>query len=49
MSIYFSTLTMADLANIQHKINRRPGKLLNFENPECVCFDTINKSAASAP
>ena len=38
----FSTLTDAFIRKIQHKINRRPRKKLNFETPKDVFFRQIN-------
>jgi IS30 family transposase len=40
----FSKFSDCDIENFQHKINRRPGKLLNFENPKNRFFSFINSS-----
>ena len=37
----FSTLTDAFIRKIQHKINRRPRKKLNFETPKDVSSDKL--------
>ncbi|MDE6206984.1 MAG: IS30 family transposase [Muribaculaceae bacterium] len=37
----FSTLTDSFIRKIQHKINRRPRKKLNFESPKKVFFRLI--------
>jgi IS30 family transposase len=34
----FTKYTDEDIKNIQHKINRRPRKLINFENPKNSFF-----------
>ncbi|KAA6308724.1 hypothetical protein EZS27_039660, partial [termite gut metagenome] len=33
--------------NIQHKLNRRPGKLLNFDNPKYCFFKYFNQKTNS--
>ena len=43
----FSTLTDAFIRKIQHKINRRPRKKLNFETPKDVFFRQINNFAVA--
>ena len=43
----FSTLTDAFVRKIQHKINRRPRKKLNFETPKDVFFRQINNFAVA--
>ena len=44
----FSTLTDAFIRKIQHKINRRPRKKLNFETPKDVFFRQINNFAVAS-
>ncbi|KAA6338794.1 hypothetical protein EZS27_013216, partial [termite gut metagenome] len=36
----FTDYTDEQIVNIQHKINRRPRKLLNFDNPKYCFFNT---------
>ncbi|MDR3187871.1 MAG: IS30 family transposase, partial [Prevotellaceae bacterium] len=36
------------IKNVQHRLNRRPRKLLNFEAPWKVFADALNKSVALA-
>lgn len=43
----FSTLTDAFIRKIQHKINRRPRKKLNFETPKDGFFRQINNFAVA--
>jgi IS30 family transposase len=40
----FAKYADADIQNFQHKINRRPRKLLNFETPKFKFFSLINSS-----
>jgi len=42
----FTNYSDKDIENFQHKINRRPRKLLNFENPKNRFFLFINKKVA---
>jgi IS30 family transposase len=42
----FTKYTDKDIENFQHKINRRPRKLLNFENPKNRFFFFINHKVA---
>ena len=44
----FSKLTDAFIRKIQHKINRRPRKKLNFESPKSVFFRQINNFAVAS-
>ena len=44
----FSTLTDASIRNVQHKINRRPRKKLNFSSPICVFFRQIYNFALAS-
>lgn len=44
----FSTLTDKFIREIQHKINRRPRKKLNFESPKKVFFDKITNFAVAS-
>lgn len=44
----FSTLTDKFISEIQHKINRRPRKKLNFESPKKVFFDKITNFAVAS-
>ena len=41
----FSTLTDAFIRKIQHKINRRPRKKLNFKSPLKIFFEQITNFA----
>jgi len=42
----FTNYSDKDIENFQHKINRRPRKLLNFENPKNMFFLFINNKVA---
>lgn len=44
----FSTLTDAFIRNVQHKINRRPRKKLNFDTPKTVFFRQIDNFALAS-
>ena len=44
----FSTLTDAFIRKIQHKINRRPRKKLNFQSPKSVFFRQIANFALAS-
>ena len=44
----FSTVTEKFIRQIQHKINRRPRKKLNFESPKKVFFDKITNFAVAS-
>ena len=44
----FSTLSDAFIRKVQHKINRRPRKKLNFEAPKKVFFRQINNFAVAS-
>lgn len=44
----FSTLTASFIRKIQHKINRRPRKKLNFETPKTVFFRQIANFALAS-
>lgn len=44
----FSTLTDAFIRRVQHKINRRPRKKLNFQSPKKVFFQQIAKFALAS-
>ena len=42
----FTNYTGKNIEIFQHKINRRPRKLLNFENPKNKFFSFINQKVA---
>jgi IS30 family transposase len=42
----FSKYSDNDVVFFQHKINRRPRKLLNFDSPKCKFFQFINNKVA---
>jgi IS30 family transposase len=42
----FTDYTDEQIVNIQHKLNRRPGKKLNFEKPFKVFCNMINNKVA---
>lgn len=44
----FSTLTDAFIRSVQHKINRRPRKKLNFHSPKSVFFRQIDNFALAS-
>lgn len=44
----FSTLTDAYILRVQHKINRRPRRKLNFQSPKTVFFQQIAKFALAS-
>ena len=44
----FSNLTDAFIRNVQHKINRRPRKKLNFHSPKSVFFRQIDNFALAS-
>ena len=44
----FSTLSDAFIRKIQHKINRRPRKKLNFDSPKNVFFRLIANFALAS-
>lgn len=46
--IKFEEYNELQIKNIQHKINRRPRKKLNFENPKNLFFNFVNKKVAFA-
>jgi IS30 family transposase len=43
---YFTEFSDQEILNIQHKINRRPRKLLNFDNPKNIFFRYLNAKVA---
>ncbi|KAA6330837.1 hypothetical protein EZS27_020500 [termite gut metagenome] len=43
----FTDYTDEQIVNIQHKLNRRPRKLLNFDNPKFCFFKYINHKTNS--
>jgi hypothetical protein len=44
----FTDYTDEQIVNIQHKLNRRPRKLLNFDNPKYCFFKYINQKQTVA-
>jgi len=44
----FATYNKQDIKNIQHKINRRPRKNLNYDNPKNLFYKFVNRKVAFA-
>ena len=42
----FSLYSEKEIKNIQHKINRRPRKNLNYDNPKNIFYKFVNKKVA---